>query len=223
MGAKTSTANGTGGASGAGSSASQHHLHPQSPRNRTFSSSSSSADVVPGTSATGFNLLRAITAAPLNSSTSDRQRARSLSSVPDANGGPGSSSSAMNQQHHLNGTSGGMSIPPGAEMTLQQITTEENIAAATAGALALGRVYTATSLPSHIWSLNGKSHSFCKKFDLRKCNPRQSTAFNFNDFSMTTFRKNSITAEVFVSLFDFKSKTKSICAYWIAKCYNSSY
>lgn len=32
----------------------------------------------------------------------------------------------------------------------------DSIAAATAGAIALGRVYTATSLPSHIWSLNGK-------------------------------------------------------------------
>lgn len=166
MGAKTSTAN-TG---GAGSSTSQHHLHPQSPRTRTFSSSSSSADVVPG-QATGFNLLRSIpgmniTTSPTNSaiSTSDRQRARSLSSVPDlqqgGNGGPGSSSSVVSQQHHMNGTSGGMSIPSSAEMTLQQITTDENIAAATAGALALGRVYTATSLPSHIWSLNGKFFIF---------------------------------------------------------------
>lgn len=33
----------------------------------------------------------------------------------------------------------------------------DSIAAATAGAIALGRVYTATSLPSHIWSLNGES------------------------------------------------------------------
>lgn len=32
----------------------------------------------------------------------------------------------------------------------------DSIAAATAGAIALGRVYTATSLPSHIWSLNGE-------------------------------------------------------------------
>lgn len=169
MGARTSTANGTTGstAGGAGSSTSQHHLHPQSPRTRTFSSSSSSADVVPGTSTTGFNLLRAIpgmhiTTTPTNSatSTSDRQRARSLSSVPDlqqgGNGGPSNSNNVVNQQHHMNGTSSGMSIPTSAELTLQQITTDENIAAATAGALALSRVYTATSLPSHIWSLNGK-------------------------------------------------------------------
>lgn len=32
---------------------------------------------------------------------------------------------------------------------------EEN-AAASAASLALGRVYAATSLPAHIWSLNGK-------------------------------------------------------------------
>ncbi|KAL9696001.1 hypothetical protein quinque_015286 [Culex quinquefasciatus] len=31
-------------------------------------------------------------------------------------------------------------------------------AAASAASLALGRVYAATSLPAHIWSLNGKSH-----------------------------------------------------------------
>lgn len=36
---------------------------------------------------------------------------------------------------------------------------EEN-AAASAASLALGRVYAATSLPAHIWSLNGKCESF---------------------------------------------------------------
>lgn len=45
------------------------------------------------------------------------------------------------------------------EAVIQQATLAQDgdsIAAATAGAIALGRVYTATSLPSHIWSLNGK-------------------------------------------------------------------
>ena len=46
------------------------------------------------------------------------------------------------------------------EAVIQQATLAQDgdsIAAATAGAIALGRVYTATSLPSHIWSLNGES------------------------------------------------------------------
>lgn len=49
------------------------------------------------------------------------------------------------------------------EAVIQQATLAQDgdsIAAATAGAIALGRVYTATSLPSHIWSLNGKFISF---------------------------------------------------------------
>lgn len=164
MGAKASTANGT------GTNGQHHHQNPQSPRTRTFSNSSSStaAEVVAGTaggggSATGFSLLRAIpgmhiTAA--NQTSIDRQRARSLSSVPDLqqnNGGPATSAG--------NGTTSGMiAFSPGTsvEATIQQVTMghgDGDIAAATAGALALGRVYTATSLPSHIWSLNGKSKS----------------------------------------------------------------
>lgn len=158
MGAKASTANGTNGQ--------HHHQNQSNPRARTFSNSSSStvADVVAGTtgaaSATGFSLLRAIpgmhiTAA--NQATADRQRARSLSSVPDLqqnNGGPATSAG--------HGTATGMiAFPSGSsvEETIQQVAmgNDGDIAAATAGALALGRVYTATSLPSHIWSLNGKS------------------------------------------------------------------
>lgn len=49
------------------------------------------------------------------------------------------------------------------EAVIQQATLAQDadsIAAATAGAIALGRVYTATSLPSHIWSLNGKFDLF---------------------------------------------------------------
>lgn len=134
MGAKASTANGTGPGG-----------HPQSPRARTFSTSSSSADVVTSSGAAGFNLLRALPGMHISANTSaaDRQRARSLSSVPDL-------------QQHEGGQHSGISIPPSrANDAIQQANNDENIAAAAAGALALGRVYTATSLPSHIWSLNG--------------------------------------------------------------------
>lgn len=166
MGAKTSTANGANGGSSTGQHHHHHHQHnPQSPRTRTFSTSSSSAaDVVASTTAsstTGFNLLRAIpgmhiTAA--NTSTADRQRARSLSSVPDLQQNNGT---ATNQSNYLNATGGVMSFPAGSsvEAAIQQAAIandSDSIAQATAGALALGRVYTATSLPSHIWSLNGK-------------------------------------------------------------------
>lgn len=110
MGAKTSTANG--GANGATSSAShqQHnHVHSQhnahSPRARTFSSSSSSAtELIGGTTnggSTGFSLLRTIPgmhASAANQSTIDRQRARSLSSVPDMQ-----QSNGTTQSNYLNG------------------------------------------------------------------------------------------------------------------------
>lgn len=110
MGAKTSTANGANGTTSSGPHH-QHHVHSQqhnsqSPRTRTFSSSSSSAtEVIPGGSstATGFSLLRSIpgmhvTAA--NQSTIDRQRARSLSSVPDLQQSNGNGTT---QSNYLNG------------------------------------------------------------------------------------------------------------------------
>lgn len=139
MGAKASTANGNGPG------------HPQSPRPRTFSTSSSSAEVVTSSGTAGFNLLRALPGMHITTTTAsaDRQRARSLSSVPDL------------QQHDAANQHSGISIPPSRGGTangddaIQQTEHDENIAAAAAGALALGRVYTATSLPSHIWSLNG--------------------------------------------------------------------
>lgn len=115
MGAKTSTANGTNGTTSSGPPPHhQHHVHsqqhnPQSPRTRTFSSSSSSAaEVIPpggaNTTTTGFSLLRSIpglhvtTAA--NQSTIDRQRARSLSSVPDLQQSNGNGTT---QSNYLNG------------------------------------------------------------------------------------------------------------------------
>lgn len=174
MGAKASTASGANGASSTGQHHNQHML--QSPRTRTFSSSSSStaADVVGNSatgSSTGFSLLRAIpgmhitTAA--NQSTADRQRAHSLSSVPDmqqnngatTSAGPSNYLSANNSGIGGGGASGTGMLSFSPETTFQQVTVgndSDSIAAATAGALALGRVYTATSLPSHIWSLNGK-------------------------------------------------------------------
>lgn len=110
MGAKTSTANGGNGATSSGPHH-QHHVHsqqhnPQSPRTRTFSSSSSATEVIPGGSSAvpaGFSLLRSIpgmhvTAA--NQSTIDRQRARSLSSVPDLQQSNGNGSA---QSNYLNG------------------------------------------------------------------------------------------------------------------------
>lgn len=69
--------------------------------------------------------------------TNDRQRARSLSSVPDLQ--------ASHNNHEA------MSIPPNAVGT-QSGSHEDN---ASVNAIALGR-FTATSLPSHIWSWNGK-------------------------------------------------------------------
>lgn len=135
MGAKASTAN-----SGQ-----------QSPRTRTFSTSSSS-EVVSGS--TGFNLLRAI---PGMSISNERQRARSLSSVPDLQ---------ASSNNHNNNNNEAISIPAGGASGIQYdvsssadpdgAVTDEHQYQSVAGALGLGRVYTATSLPSHIWSLNGE-------------------------------------------------------------------
>jgi len=85
--------------------------------------------------------------------TNDRQRARSLSSVPDLQ--------ASHNNHEA------MSIPPNGGSSSYAVATqsgshEDN---ASVNALALGRVFTATSLPSHIWSWNGKfEFSFCLFF-----------------------------------------------------------
>lgn len=93
MGAKTSTANSNGGAGNSGPHLA-HGTRAQSPRTRTFSSSSSSAtDVLGGTAsanATGGFSIRSMHLTAANQSTIDRQRARSLSAVPDlrqSNGG----------------------------------------------------------------------------------------------------------------------------------------
>lgn len=124
MGAKASTANGG-----------------QSPRTRTFSTSSSS-DVVSGA---GFSLLRAIPGIQVSS---DRQRARSLSSVPDLH--------ASHEAIAIPANSASYEASAAASPDTDSSSNEEPGPAA-GTSLALGRVYAAHSLPSHIWSINGES------------------------------------------------------------------
>lgn len=140
MGAKQSTANGG---------------H-QSPRARTFSTSSSSDVVSTGTS---FNILRAIPGMHVSTAATDRQRARSLSSVPDLQGST-NNHDAISIPATNSGSTGAYDpsgqSESGSNLMHEDSHSNSNAAAAAAGAIALGRVYTATSLPSHIWSLNGK-------------------------------------------------------------------
>lgn len=127
MGAKPSSANGT-----------------QSPRTRAFSTSSSSEVV---TAPAGFRLLRSL---PGMMDSTDRQRARSLSSVPDLHG--------SHEAIAIPATGASFDVSAGASPETDSSSTEEADAAlgSTAASIALGRVYAAHSLPSHIWSLNGK-------------------------------------------------------------------
>lgn len=124
MGAKASTANGG-----------------QSPRTRTFSTSSSS-EVVSGSA--GFSLLRAIPGIQVSS---DRQRARSLSSVPDLH--------ASHEAIAIPANSASYEASPAASPDTDSSSNEE-VGPVPGTSLALGRVYAAHSLPSHIWSLNGE-------------------------------------------------------------------
>lgn len=107
-------------------------------RDRTFSTSSGS-DVVSGS--TGFSLLRSIPSVV----SSDRQRARSLSSVPDGHDSIGIQSTVE----------GAYDISESPE-TDSSSTEDHGLDSPLAANLGLGRVYTAHSLPSHIWSWNGK-------------------------------------------------------------------
>lgn len=134
MGAKASTGNGGG----------------SSPRARTFSTSSSS-DVVAG--GTGFSLLRAIPGAV----SSDRQRARSLSSVPDSH----SSHEAIGIP---NSNVGAYDISESPET--DSSSPEDHVMISPLTNISLGRVYAAHSLPSHIWPLNGIKCPVCAKFIL---------------------------------------------------------
>ncbi|XP_015593975.1 E3 ubiquitin-protein ligase ZNRF1 [Cephus cinctus] len=76
-----------------------------------------------------------------------RQRARSLSSVPDLSSGEQSALAA----------SVGVSV--GQALGLPQLDSDDNDEDG-------GRVYAAHSLPSHIWSLNGLKCPVCSKFIL---------------------------------------------------------
>lgn len=125
MGAKPSTANGT-----------------QSPRTRAFSTSSSS-DVV---TAPGFRFMRSL---GMDMSSNDRQRARSLSSVPDLH--------ASHETIAIPTTGASFDVSTGASPETDSSSNEESgVLGSAAANIALGRVYAAHSLPSHIWSLNGK-------------------------------------------------------------------
>lgn len=131
MGAKASTANGG-----------------QSTRTRTFSTSSSSEVV---TSPTAFSLLTR--GLPGVQVTSDRQRARSLSSVPDLH--------ASHEAIAIPSAGVSYDVSSGASPETDSSSTEEagsslGVGPSTATALPLGRVYAAHSLPSHIWSINGE-------------------------------------------------------------------
>ncbi|XP_037725610.1 E3 ubiquitin-protein ligase znrf2 [Drosophila subpulchrella] len=208
----------------------------QSPRSRTFSSSSTgAADQQPSsnpgqnrgggndTAGQGFNLLRTLPGLQVyhnqNSTSIDRQRARSLSSVPDIQqqqsqqqqqqqGSITSSGSSPHSHPHAahghpavgvsvsvsgnaNANSNSNSGFPAAgnnngsatqsyiqqrrtlgdsirdmSMTGGNIAESIALAASATSANGIGRVYTATSLPSHIWSFNGIKCPVCNKFVL---------------------------------------------------------
>lgn len=135
----------------------------QSPR--TFSNSSSS-DVVSANNSGGFNFLRTIEV-----TNDSRQRARSMSSVPDT--GPNGPSNHHHHHHHHHQAYSNSSQQPfshdanagsGAHYEISGANGEDggnsddnNPMLQGINALGLGRVYTAASLPSHIWSINGES------------------------------------------------------------------
>lgn len=136
MGAKASTSNGG----------------DASPRTRTFSTSSSS-EVVAATGGSGppqgFSFLRTIPSSQV--ATNDRQRARSLSSVPDSHH---SSHEAIGIPNTNATNAYEISESPETESSSSP---EDHILVDTTGTLPVtGRVFTAHSLPSHIWSLNGE-------------------------------------------------------------------
>ncbi|XP_073834504.1 uncharacterized protein [Musca autumnalis] len=143
----------------------------QSPRSRTFSSSSTGAE--------------------LQSSSVDRQRARSLSSVPDMHGQNSNSSSDHNQQTqgisaaNSNNYASSSTSQQGHNSHMQRHTLGDNLrnvsmagasfvesialaaqSASNGASNSIGRVYTATSLPSQIWSFNGIKCPVCNKFVL---------------------------------------------------------
>uniref|UniRef100_T1INZ4 RING-type E3 ubiquitin transferase n=1 Tax=Strigamia maritima TaxID=126957 RepID=T1INZ4_STRMM len=113
-----------------------------SPRVRTnFSSSVSNPIPSSTTSAAGLSLLR-----QAGTSTDSRQRARSLSSVPNGHGQP-------------------MSIPPVSSGAFGASGSPESDTS-TPDDAPFGRVFVAQSLPAQLWSFNGIKCPVCSKFVL---------------------------------------------------------
>lgn len=106
---------------------------PDTGRQRTFSTSSGSE-----VGQTGFGLLRALPGVV----STDRQRARSLSSVPDSN-------DTLRDSPQAN-------FDLTESLETDSSSNEEHLDSPLAGQI-LGRVFPAQSLPSHIYSFNGKS------------------------------------------------------------------
>lgn len=140
----------------------------QSPR--TFSNSSSSDVVSSGNNPTSFNFLRTVHGVEV--ANDSRQRARSMSSVPDVQ-------SAGTNHHHSNaysnqsthnsqpyshidvngfqnsGAEGGHHFDLASGMH-EDSNHDDNPMIQGINALGLGRVYTSATLPSHVWSINGE-------------------------------------------------------------------
>lgn len=131
----------------------------QSPQ-RTFSTSSSSDVVSAGNNnPTSFNFLRAIEVA-----NDSRQRARSMSSVPDIQpaGNHAYSNHASNSQPYshvdvnsFQNSAAGPHFDISSSISSEERSNHDDSSSVLQG-INLGRVYTAASLPSHIWSINGK-------------------------------------------------------------------
>lgn len=124
-----------------GAHSSTQNVDSSSPRARTFSTSSSS-DVVGGT---GLTLLSTTQSAVIPS---DRQRARSLSSVPDSH----TNHEVIGIPNTNNVRAYNISESPETDSSSEDHVLDSPLT----GNLSLGRVYAAHSLPSHISTLNGK-------------------------------------------------------------------
>ncbi|XP_075154568.1 uncharacterized protein LOC142228129 [Haematobia irritans] len=142
----------------------------KSPRSRTFSSSSTGAEH--------------------QNSSVDRQRARSLSSVPDMHGQTAASSGDPQHTQGINASASNTNYASSSTSQqghnhMQRHTLGDNLrnvsmagasfvesialaaqSASNGAANSIGRVYTATSLPSQIWSFNGIKCPVCNKFVL---------------------------------------------------------
>lgn len=129
MGAKVSTANGDDNGTSHGE--------------RSFSTGNG-PDSVHTASNPGFSILRSLPSAVAN----DRQRARSLSSVPDGH------------DDNSNSTSSRFDITDVLEADSSSNDDQHLDSPTVTANISLGRVYSAHSLPAHIWSFNGKYYIF---------------------------------------------------------------